>query len=134
MIGKNIDDKFSTKKEIAPVFKGTDDCKEFMVPDGVIAFGLGEGGGIVSYGVAESDGIALVEDGTCHVLRGVYFHFKRFMVVGLVEDWVSGREGDQVVESGGGGWCPQERYPFLKEVQEGSGNFGETGNEGTVIA
>ena len=34
------------------MFEGTDDGEEFPVPDWIISFGLGEGRGVVAYGVA----------------------------------------------------------------------------------
>ena len=116
VVGKNINNELSAKEEVAPMFKGTDDRKKFAVPDGVISFGFGEGSGIVSYRVAESVGIALVEDGACRILRGIYLYFKGFIVVGLMEDRVSSCEGNEAVEGSGAGGCPDEVHAFLKEV------------------
>ena len=51
VVGENIDDKFGSEEEVAPVFKGVDDGKELPIPDQVISFGFSEGGGVVSYRV-----------------------------------------------------------------------------------
>ena len=48
VVGENVDDKFGSEQEVAPVFKGADDGKEFPIPDWVISFGLSEGGGVIS--------------------------------------------------------------------------------------
>ena len=51
VISENVDDKFGTEKEVAPVFEGADDGEKFPIPDWVISFSLGEGRGIIAYGV-----------------------------------------------------------------------------------
>ena len=74
--------------------KGADDCKEFMVPDGIVSFGFGERGGIIPDRVTEAISIALVEDGTGCILRGVHLDLEGLIVVGLVKDRISGCRGD----------------------------------------
>ena len=134
VVSENIDDELSAKEEVAPMFKGMDNCKEFAVPDGVISFSFGERGGIVPNRMTEAAGITLVEDGTCCILRSVYLYFEGLIVVGLAENQVSGCEGDQSVEGGSAGGRPYKGYAFLEEVQKGSGNFGESWDEGAVVA
>ena len=51
VISKNIDDEFGTEEKVAPVFEGTDDGEEFLVPDRVILFSLGEGRGVITHRV-----------------------------------------------------------------------------------
>ena len=48
VVGENVDDEFGSEQEVAPVFKGADDGKEFAIPDRVIPFCLGEGGGVIT--------------------------------------------------------------------------------------
>jgi hypothetical protein len=52
VVGKNINNKFGSEEEVAPMFEGTDNGKEFPVPNRVVPLGLSEGGGVVSYRVA----------------------------------------------------------------------------------
>ena len=52
VVGEDVDNKFGSEEEVAPVFKGTDDGKELPIPDRVVSFGFREGGGVVSYRVA----------------------------------------------------------------------------------
>ena len=116
MIGENIDNKFGAKEEIAPVFEGANNCEEFTVPDGVVLFGLCEGGGIVSNGMTKAVIVTLVEDGSCHVLGGIYLDLEGLIVVGLVKNWISGCKGDQVVEGSSTSGHPNEGCVFLEEV------------------
>ena len=51
VVGEDVDDKFGADEEIAPVFEGADDSEELPIPDRVIPFGFGEGGGVVPYWV-----------------------------------------------------------------------------------
>ena len=51
VISKNVDDELGTKEEVAPMFEGTDDGEEFLVPDRVILFSLGEGRGVITHRV-----------------------------------------------------------------------------------
>ena len=55
------------------MFKCANDGKKFVIPDWVILFGFGEGGGVVAYWVALAVRVALVEDSACGELGGVYF-------------------------------------------------------------
>ena len=83
VVGKDIDNKFGSKEEVAPVFEGANDGKELPIPDWVVPLSFSEGGGVVSDRVTQSVCIALVEDGTRGELRGVHFKFERFIMVGL---------------------------------------------------
>jgi hypothetical protein len=51
VVSKNVDNKFGSEEEVAPVFEGADDGKELPIPDWVIPLGFSEGGGVVSYWV-----------------------------------------------------------------------------------
>ena len=61
VVGENIDNELIAKEDVAPMFKGADNCKEFTVPDGVISFGFGERGGIIPDKMMEATGIMLVD-------------------------------------------------------------------------
>ena len=52
VVGKNIDDEFGAKQEVAPMFECVDDGEELAIPDRVILFGFGEGGGVVTLWVS----------------------------------------------------------------------------------
>ena len=97
VISKNVDKEFGAEQEVAPMFEGTDDGKEFPVPDRVIPFSFGEGGGVIAHGVTQAVRVALVEDGTCGKLRGVDFQLERFVMVGLVEHRVGGGEVNEAI-------------------------------------
>ena len=58
----------------------------------------------------------MVEDGARGELGGIHFQFKGFVVIGLLQDGVSGGEVDEVVEGGGALWSPDEGHTFLEEV------------------
>jgi hypothetical protein len=94
VIGENINNELSAKEEVAPVFEGVDDGKEFTVPDGIVLFGFGERGGIVPDRVMKAVSVTLVEDGACRILRGIHLDLKGLIVVRLMKDRVSGCKGD----------------------------------------
>ena len=60
-----------------------DDGEELAIPDQVVSFCLGEGGGVIAYGVSQSVRVALVEDGACCKLGCVNLQFEGFVVIRL---------------------------------------------------
>ena len=116
VVSEDVDDELRSKEEVAPVLKRADDGEEFAIPDRVVTFGLGEGGGIVTHRVAQSVRIALVEDGACGKLGGVYFKLERFIVVRLPEDGIGGGKVNKAVEGRSAFWGPEEGCPLFKEI------------------
>ena len=134
VISKNVDDKFGSEQEVAPMFEGTDDSEELPVPDRVIPFSFGEGRGIIAHGVTQAVGVTLVEDGARGKLRGIDFQFERFVMVGLSEYGVGGGKVNETVQGRGAFRSPDEGCAFLKEIQKGASDFRKTRDEGAMIA
>ena len=52
VVGKNIDDEFGAEQEVAPMFECVNDGEELAIPDRVISFSFGEGGGVITHWVS----------------------------------------------------------------------------------
>ena len=53
------------------MLEGTDNGEELAIPDRIVAFCLGEGGGVITHGVSQAISVVLVEDGARGKLGGV---------------------------------------------------------------
>lgn len=89
-----------------------DDGKEFVVPNGVIAFYFGERG-VIADRVMEASYVMLIKDGASGILRGVNFKFEWFIMVWLMKDRVCGGKSNKMIKGCGAFRCPDEGNTFL---------------------